>query len=125
MNILEILVLLMCVAFIFTLAVLIIDYNQHKKNSRAGYLVILRINNHRIRQAIKSAGITMCWCAAYPEHNMLMFAGGDMVCGLNEDIEHSIEKARKNNDTIIDCGVSLKKFIYEVKFLQGKIQRCL
>lgn len=123
MNILEILILLVCVAF--PVAVLAFDYHHHKKSSRSGYLVILRVNNHRIRQAIKSAGITMCWCAAYPEHNMLMFAGGDMVCGLNEDIEHSIEKARKNNDTIIDCGVSLKKFIYEVKFLQGKIQTCL
>lgn len=104
--------------FLLVVAILVHDYYQRKKMQKVGWLVILRVNNHRIRQAIKGAGINVCWCAAYPEHNMLMTTEGDRVCGFNEDIQHVIEEAKKKHTRIIDCGVSVKKFIYEVKVLQ-------
>lgn len=111
-------IILFTVFAISCVAILIYDYHQHKKCNKCGWLVILRVNNHRIRQTIKAAGINICWCAAYPEHNKLMTTEGDRVCGFNEDIEHVIEEAKKKKTRIVDCGVSVKKFIYEVKMLQ-------
>lgn len=43
---------------------------------------------------------------------------GFSVCGFNENIDHTIFRARKKKVKVIDCGVSVKKFIYEIQNLK-------
>lgn len=110
---------LIIIVAIILLAIGIIVYDTYKyRYTYSTTKVILRCNDERIRNIIEASGIDLCWCTKIDRNNMLMSTSNGLVCGFNEDKDHILSKAKSNKVRIIDCGVSVKKFIYEIQNLK-------
>lgn len=108
------------IATIVVVAVGVIAYDKYKYNHSyySKPLIILRINNERTRDILKASGIPLCRCTLSPKNNFLMYDGYFSVCGFNENMDNVIYNATKKKVKVIDCGVSVKKFIYEIQNLK-------
>ena len=101
-----------------SIGIIVYDHFKYGHNYYSLPLIVLRVNNERVRNTLKASGISLCWCATSLKNNSLMCYDGFSVCGFNENIDHTIFRARKKKVKVIDCGVSVKKFIYEIQNLK-------
>lgn len=103
---------------VMAVGIIVYDHIKYGHNYYSKPLIILRCNNERVRSILKASNIPLCWCTQSPKNNSLMYDGYSSVCGFNENIDNVIYNAKKKKVKIIDCGVSVKKFIYEIQNLE-------
>lgn len=104
---------------VVAIAIIVADRIKYRKYYYSkGKMVVLRINNHDVRDRLNSEGLSLCQCAYYNTHKYLYTIEGDCICGFTEECTHLIEDAIKNHQEVIDCDIDVSKFVNEVKKLQ-------
>lgn len=86
--------------------------NRHSK-----VMIILKINNEEIRNNLKALGFKVRKGAFYPKSTNLLYFEG-CIYGFSEYITSIIYSFMQKDMVIIDCGVSVKRFIYEIQNLK-------
>lgn len=105
---------------VVAIGIIVYDHVKYGHSYYSKPLIILRVNNERVRNTLQAADIPLCWCASSLKNNSLMYDGYSSVCGFNEDIDNIVYNAKKNKVKVIDCGVNVKKFIYEIQNLKKR-----
>lgn len=108
-------------AFLWIAAIAIIVYDRikyRKYYASQGKMVVLRMNNNYVRGVLANQGINLCQCAYYNTNNYLYTIDGERVCGFTEGCTHLIEDATKHHQEVIDCGININLFVYEIEKLQ-------
>lgn len=108
-------------AFLWIAAIAIIVYDRikyRKYYASQGKMVVLRMNNNYVRGILANKGINLCQCAYNNTNNYLYTIDGERVCGFTEDRTHLIEDAAKHHQEVIDCGININRFVYEIQKLQ-------
>jgi hypothetical protein len=108
-------------AFLWIAAIAIIVYDRIKYckyYASQGKMVVLRMNNNYVRGILANKGINLCQCAYYNTNNYLYTIDGERVCGFTEGCTHLIEDATKHHQEVIDCGININRFVYEIEKLQ-------
>lgn len=108
-------------AFLWMAAIAIIVYDRikyRKYYASQGKMIVLRMNNNYVRGILANKGINLCQCAYYNTNNYLYTIDGERVCGFTESCTHLIEDATKHHQEVIDCGININRFVYEIQKLQ-------
>lgn len=108
-------------AFLWIAAIAIIVYDRikyRKYYASKGKMIVLRMNNNYVRGILANVGIKLCQCAYYNTNNYLYTIDGERVCGFTEGCTHLIEDATKHHQEVIDCGININRFVYEIQKLQ-------
>lgn len=108
-------------AFLWIAAIAIIVYDRikyRKYYASQGKMIVLRMNNNYVRGILANKGINLCQCAYYNTNNYLYTIDGERVCGFTEGCTHLIEDATKHHQEVIDCGININRFVYEIQKLQ-------
>lgn len=108
-------------AFLWIAAIAIIVYDRikyRKYYASQGKMIVLRMNNNYVRVLLANKGINLCQCAYYNTNNYLYTIDGERVCGFTEGCTHLIEDATKHHQKVIDCGININRFVYEIQKLQ-------
>ena len=79
---------------------------------------MLRMNNAYTRGVLAQKGINLCQCAYYNTNNYLYPIDAERVCCFTEGCTHLIEDAIKHHQEVIDCGININRFVYEIEKLQ-------
>jgi len=116
----EIIILLFIASVIACIAAIAYDrYKYRGYYERGEKLVILRLNNEYVKNIIRGAGLNLCFCT----DNLILpylyyVTDGDRICAFREDRLHLIADAKKGKQEVVDCGIDVKKFIYEIQNLK-------
>ena len=102
----EILGLIIMVSTIVGIIILVYEDIKYNRKNRQKF-IFLRLNNEYVRNLLEGNGLFLCNCAFYS----------------TKDITHLIERAEKTNMELIDCGIDIKKFIYEIQKLKSNEKR--
>lgn len=103
--------------------IIIVDYFHHLsyysrfRGCKGQKFVFLRVNSKQVRHDLRRAGIRLCPCAEYETHLWLFTTTSTrgLVCGFTEPTMNFVKDARHNGMVIIDCGISVGKFISQVR----------
>ena len=112
---------IMVSAMMFILGIVVILYDRiryRKYYASQGKLIILRLNNPYVRRILEGNHFNLCECAYYNTHQYLFTIEGDRICGFTEDCTHLISDAAKHNQEVVDCGININRFVYEVQKAQ-------
>lgn len=112
---------IMVAAMMFILGIIVIIYDRIKYRKyyvNQGKLIVLRLNNAYVRQILEGNGFNLCMCAYYNTNRYLFTVEGDRICGFTEECTHLIADATKNHQEVVDCGISINRFVYEVHKVQ-------
>lgn len=113
-------------AFLWIAAIAIIVYDRikyRKYYASQGKMIVLRMNNAAVREALSQNGIKLCQCAYYNTNRYLYTIDGDHICGFTESCTHLIEDAVKHHQEVIDCDINVNLFVSEIKKLQEDYER--
>lgn len=108
-------------AFLWIAAIAIIVYDRikyRKYYASQSKMIVLRMNNNYVRGILSNKGINLCQCAYYNTNNYLYTIDGERVCGFTEGCTHLIEDTAKQHQKVIDCGININRFVYEIQNLQ-------
>lgn len=108
-------------AILWLMAIAVVAYDRikyRKYYASKSKLVVLRINNAAVREFLSQNGIKLCQCAYYNTNNYLYTIDGERVCGFTEGCTHLIADAVKHHQQVIDCGININRFGYEIEKLQ-------
>lgn len=101
---------------VIPIAVIIYDRIKYRKYyASKGKLIVLRLNNPYVRRILEGNHFNLCQCAYYNVNQYLYTIEGDRICGFTEDCTHLIADAVKNHQEVVDCGVNINRFVYEVQ----------
>lgn len=116
----EIIILLFIASVIACVAVIAYDRHKYRKYyDRDEKLIVLRLNNEYVKNIIRGAGLNLCFCTNHLSLPFLYYVtGGDRICAFREDRLHLIADAKKRKQKVVDCGIDVKKFIYEIQKLK-------
>lgn len=112
-------------AFLWIAAIAIIVYDRikyRKYYASQGKMIVLRMNNNYVRGILANKGINLCQCSYYNTNNYLYTIDGERVCGFTEGCPHLIEDATKHHQEVIDCGININRFVYEIQKLQKEFR---
>lgn len=118
----EILGLIIMVSTIVGIIILVYEDIKYNRKNRQKF-IFLRLNNEYVRNILEGNGLFLCNCAFYSTNKYLYTQKDSSIHGFTEDITHLIEKAEKTNMELIDCGINIKKFIYEIQKLKSNEKR--
>ena len=112
-------IIVLVILWIAAIAVIVYDRIKYRKYyASKGKMVVLRMNNEYARGILANKGINLCQCAYYNTNNYLYTIDGERVCGFTEGCTHLIENATKHHQEVIDCGININRFVYEIQKLQ-------
>lgn len=112
-------IIVLTILWIAAIAVIVYDRIKYRKYySSQGKMIVLRMNNEYARGILANKGINLCQCAYYNTNNYLYTIDGERVCGFTESCTHLTEDALKHHQEVVDCGININRFVYEIQKLQ-------
>lgn len=112
-------IIVLSILWIAAIAVIVYDRIKYRKYyASQGKMIVLRMNNEYARGILANKGINLCQCSYYNTNNYLYTIDGERVCGFTEGCTHLIEDATKHHQEVIDCGININRFVYEIQKLQ-------
>lgn len=116
----EIFILLFIASAIACVAIIAYDrYKYRGYYDRGKTFILLRLNNEYVKNIIRDAGLNLCFCTGDTALPYLYYVtDSDRICAFREEYNHFIADAAKRRQKVIDCGIDVKKFIYEIQKLK-------
>lgn len=109
-------IVLLLILWGVAIAIIIYDRIKYRKYyASQGKLIVLRLNNAYIRQKLEAMGFNLCQCAYFDTNRYLYTIEGDRICGFTESCTHLISDAATHRQPIVDCGIDLNRFVYEIQ----------
>lgn len=112
-------IIVLSILWIAAIAVIVYDRIKYRKYyASQGKMIVLRMNNEYARGILANKGINLCQCSYYNTNNYLYTIDGERVCGFTEGCTHLIEDATKHHQEVVDCGININRFVYEIQKMQ-------
>lgn len=85
-------------------------------------MVILRMNNEYVRNILKGNGFILDSTAMNDAITLLYSPDGETIYGYAGDYKELVKPLRKIHWLVVDCGVSLSFFVYEMHWTAWRMR---